>query len=227
MGFPSQRISEILLYVKHLPRTKNLQVMTLESSPWISPQMGFPDSQRISKIQPYVKHPSTTQKPCKSWHLNLPLESLSPQMGILDSQEIHWQQCPPMQSKLCFTNWSRTTSEDKYWGPQHTLISSKAALSIFLNNWARFGFLRPLFKFDALSSKSIRREQRRFELGIYHHERTLAQQALLPILQLSSSLSMRKVFLECNEMFSKPWKKLLLNNPQGDPKPQKTIVGKD
>jgi hypothetical protein len=56
----------------------------------------------------------------------------------------------------------------------------------------------------ALSSKNIRGEQRRFELGIYHHEKTLVQQALLPILQLSSSLLMRKVFLECKEMFSKP-----------------------
>jgi hypothetical protein len=82
-------------------------------------------------------------KICKSWHLNLPLESLSPQMGILDSQKMHWQQCPPIQSKLCFTNWSRTKSEDKYWGPQHTLISSKAAFEHLSQQLSKIGILAP------------------------------------------------------------------------------------
>jgi hypothetical protein len=154
MGFPSQRISEILLYVKHLPTTKNLQVMTLESSPWISPKMGFPDSQRISKIQLYVKRPSTTQKTCKSWHLNLSLlKCVFSTLRKSTDSNVH----------PCRANSASQIDQEQQVKTNIEVLSTpsslqKLLLSIFLNNWARLGFLRPLFKFDACSSKNIRRE---------------------------------------------------------------------
>lgn len=158
MGFPSQRISEILLYVKHLPTTKNLQVMTLESLlKWVF--LTLRESVKyncMSNIHPQPKKPASHD----TWIFPLNLSLLKCVFSTL-------RKSTDSNVHPCRANSASQIDQEQQVKTNIEVLSTpsslqKLLLSIFLNNWARLGFLRPLFKFDALSSKNIRREHEDF-----------------------------------------------------------------
>jgi hypothetical protein len=137
-------------------------------------------------------------KTCKSWLLNLPLESLLKWVFLTLRESVKYNCMSnvhpqpkkpashdtwifPLNLSLlkcvfstlrkstdsnvhpCRANSASQIDQEQQVKTNIEVLSTpsslqKLLLSIFLNNWARLGFLRPLFKFDACSSKNIRRE---------------------------------------------------------------------